>query len=113
MNRRYVRELRKAYAGGVTVKELAVKYDLTMGVVYKIIRNEMHSSSSYNAPVRPLDIINDYGRDKLLELRDGGYTVSDICKIVKDNTGHEVNTSTMRFHLDSIEIQHAKDCAEA
>ena len=113
MRRTDVRNLRKSYAGGETVKSLAIRYDLTQGVVYKILRNEMYQSSSYSPPVRPLDVINDFGRDKLLELRDGGYSVVDICKIVKENTGYEVNISTMRFHLDSIEIDHAKGCAEA
>ena len=113
MRRSDVRNLRKSYASGETVKSLAIRYDLTQGVVYKILRNEMYQSSTYSPPVRPLVVINDFGRDKLLELRDGGYSVVDICKIVKENTGYEVNISTMRFHLDSIEIDHAKGCAEA
>ena len=113
MRKTDVRNLRKAYVNGETVKSLAIRYDLPQGVVYKILRNEMYQRSTYSPPVRPLDVINSYGRDKLLELRDGGYSVVDICKIVRENTGYEVNISTMRFHLDSIEIDHAKGCAEA
>ena len=113
MNLKDARSLRKSYGNGVTVKELAVKYDLTIGVVYKIVRNELYPSESYRPPVKPADSINAYGRNKLLELKDGGYSVVVICKIVKENTGFNVNTSTMRFHLDSIEVEHAKACAEA
>ena len=113
MKSKDVRELRKSYVDGSSVKSLAIRYGLTQGVVYKIIRNELHHNGSYTPPVRPLDVINDYGRENLLELRDRGCSVVEICRLVKDQTGNDVNVSTMRFHLDSIEIEHAKACAEA
>ena len=104
MEQKLADHIREDYVEGVSVVDISIETGTPRSLIYKVLNNQICPDKNYVKPYRPKDIIEEFGKDKLLKMVDKRTPQSEMKRIVEKATGKEISEAAVAWWGTELKI---------
>ena len=112
MDQELADKIRERYREGVSVVEIATRCGESRRTIYDILNNRTFRDDNYRRPIRPKDVVRQFGKQRILNMADDGARPEDICETIASETGSEISVPTLRWWLSELRIAREREFYE-
>ncbi len=109
MDQELADQIREEYCEGVPVVDIAIETGKPRTVIYKVLNNTLCPNKDYVKPPRPKDVVEEFGKARLLEMVDRRVRPAEMKRIVEEETGKEISEAAISWWGTELKIERGKN----
>ena len=109
MNQELADQIREEYVEGVPVVDIAMATGKPRTLIYKVLNNQICPDKNYVKPPRPKDVIEEFGKEKLLEMVDERISASKMKMVVEKETGKQISEAAVAWWGTELKIARGRN----
>ena len=104
MDQQMADHIREDYVEGVSVVDISIETGQTRATIYKVLNNQICPDKKYVKPYRPKDIIEEFGKERLLKMVDKRTPQAEMKRVVEEATGKEISEAAVAWWATELKI---------